>query len=84
MVTLKEKHEAQQKEALREVLDWAGSQTKLAKILGIDRVAVTAWTKRGRMSATAAERLEEITNGLFSKRRLRPDVVKWWKDGEMQ
>ena len=84
MMSLSEKHKRQQIVELNQVLIWAGSHTKLAKILGVDRATVSTWVKRGRMSATMAERLEELTGGLFRKRELRPDVVKWWKDGEMQ
>ena len=84
MVPLSQKHKQQQMAELQQALVWAGSHTKLAKILGVDRATVSSWVKRGRISATMAERLEELTHGLFLKREMRPDVVKWWKGGEMQ
>ena len=84
METLQQKHEVMQMSALEQAIRWAGSQTKLAKILGVSRVTVSSWVQRGRMAATSAERLEEITDGLFNKRELRPDVVKWWKEGEVK
>jgi DNA-binding transcriptional regulator YdaS (Cro superfamily) len=76
-MTLKEIWAAQQREELARLLEWAGSQTTLATYLGVAPQVVSNWVGRGRISASEAIRVEELTGGRFKKRRLRPDVNKW-------
>jgi len=67
----------QQYDELMKLLAWIGSRARLAAELGETRQTVYAWVKRGRISASAARRVDEKTEGLFSKEMLRPDVVVW-------
>lgn len=67
----------QQKDQLSKLLEWVGSQKRLADELGESKQTVHNWIKRGRISATAAILVEEKTAGLFKKSDLRPDVVEW-------
>jgi DNA-binding transcriptional regulator YdaS (Cro superfamily) len=75
--TLKETWQQQQKQELDRLLEWAGSQTTLATYLGVAPQVVSNWVGRGRISASEAIRVEELTKGLFTKKQLRPDVNKW-------
>lgn len=67
----------QQRSELRSLIDWAGSQTRLAHYLDISPQVVSNWVARGRISASMAIEVEKITSGTFTKRQLRPDVIKW-------
>ena len=67
-----------QREALDSVLEWAGTPSALAKILGLNTQNVHGWIKRGRISATAAAKIDAITKGKFKKTDIRPDVAEWW------
>jgi len=78
MQTLKQQIEAQEAAQLLKAVEWAGSQTNLGKVLGVSPQVVSNWVKRGRISATAAAELEKITNGLFKKSEMRPDVKEWY------
>lgn len=69
--------EVQQREELANLLNWVGSKARLAAQLGVTRQAVYYWVKRGRISATCAKEVEVLTDGLFTKERLRPDVMEW-------
>lgn len=66
-----------QKDNLYKLIAWVGSQSRLAKQLGVSRQTVNNWISRGRISATAAIEVERKTDGLFKKEDLRPDVVQW-------
>lgn len=67
----------QQEKALNSLIEWAGTQTRLAHNLGVSPQVVSAWVKRGRISACMAIEVEKLTKGRFTKRDLRPDVIKW-------
>ena len=67
----------EQKQELERLISWAGSQTRLAHYLDISPQVVSNWVARGRISACMAIKIEEVTNGAFTKRQLRPDVIKW-------
>ena len=69
----------QQKDKLNELIRWAGTQTRLAHNLGVSPQVVSAWVKRGRISATCAADVDKLTAGLFKKQDLRPDVINWIK-----
>jgi DNA-binding transcriptional regulator YdaS (Cro superfamily) len=66
-----------QKDNLHKLIAWTGSQSRLAKQLGVSRQTVNNWISRGRISATAAIEVDRKTDGLFKKEDLRPDVVQW-------
>ena len=67
----------QQKDELNRLIEWSGTQTRLAHNLGVSPQVVSAWVSRGRISASMAREVEKITKGQFTKRDLRPDVIKW-------
>lgn len=70
-------HKSQQAAYLIKLVAWAGNQTVLANELGVSRQVVHGWLTRGRISATMAIKVEEITCGKFTKEQLRPDVKTW-------
>lgn len=72
---------AQQAKSVLEVVAHFGSQSKLARALGVSRFVVNRWVQRGRISATAAVHIEKLTMGKFKKEVMRPDVMTW-HDGE--
>jgi len=67
----------QQADQLDLLIDWVGSKSRLASELGVTRQTVYQWVSRGRISATCAAKVDELTNGLFKKQNLRPDVIEW-------
>lgn len=67
-------------EMLGRVLAWAGSPSTLAELLGVTPQAVNSWMARGKISATAAVKVEEVSRGLFKARDLRPSVAQWWHE----
>lgn len=77
MTTLDKQIQQQEKAQLVALVKWAGSKTRLAKMLGVTPQVVSGWMKRGRISATSAAEAEKQTRGLFTKRALRPDVTEW-------
>ena len=80
MRSIKEQHEEHERRELLRLLAWAGSPTVLAELLEVTPQVVMGWVNRGRISATAAERVEAITNGAFTNRMIRPDVATWWSE----
>lgn len=77
MKTLAQQINEKQKASLLKLIFWAGSQKMLAHKLGVTVATVSNWKARGRISATAAIKAEEITNGFVFKEELRPDVIEW-------
>jgi DNA-binding transcriptional regulator YdaS (Cro superfamily) len=77
MATLEQQIKQQEKAQLLALVKWAGSKTRLAKVLNVTPQVVSGWIKRGRISATSAAEAEKQTRGLFTKRALRPDVTEW-------
>ena len=67
----------QQSSELNLLIEWVGSQSRLADGLGVSKQVVQGWVKRGRISAQSAIRVEKETNGFFKKEGLRPDVIEW-------
>lgn len=78
MTTLHEKIKAHEAAQIIKAVDWAGSQSNLASVLDVSPQVVSNWVKRGRISATAAAKLEEKTGGEFKKKDMRPDVKEWY------
>lgn len=70
----------QQKKALNELIEYAGTKTRLAHYMDVSPQVVQGWVNRGRISATMAIEAEKITNGAITKEYLRPDVLGWFKD----
>jgi len=77
-MSIQDRLQQQEKEQLDAAIKWAGSRPILAKILGVSQQVVHGWVQRGRISATAAAKLEEITKGEFKKSEMRPDVKEWY------
>lgn len=69
--------EKKQSEELQRLIEFFGSEYRLAKALELSPQAVNGWKKRGRISASMAIEVEKMTKGRFTKRDLRPDVIKW-------
>lgn len=78
MQTLEQQIKAHEARQLMKVIEWAGSQKTLARFLGVSTQVVSNWVSRGRISATAAAKLEEKTGGQFQKKDMRPDVKEWY------
>jgi len=70
-------HEA---EMIKQVVAWAGSATTLAALLEVPTQTVLSWLARGRISARAAVKVEELSDGAFKARDLRPNVAVWWHE----
>ena len=61
--------------AVKAAVDFAGSQLKLAELLGTKQVTVSAWINRyGRISADLALKAHQVTKGKISAHDLRPDL----------
>ena len=56
------------------------NKTAIADAAGVNLSTVSNWFKRGRISATAAIRLEshERLIGVITKEQMRPDVSDWF------
>jgi DNA-binding transcriptional regulator YdaS (Cro superfamily) len=65
---------------LDRVIAWAGSPGTLAVLLDVTPQTVQSWMARGRISAKAAVRAEQISGGVFKARDLRPQVAVWWHE----
>ena len=52
----------------------------MAVAAGVERQTVYNWFRRGRVSATAALRLERdiLVDGVINKEEMRPDVKEWF------
>jgi DNA-binding transcriptional regulator YdaS (Cro superfamily) len=61
-------------EALLKAIEHAGSQTALAKKLGMPKQNVHAWLSRGNIPAEWVPRIEAATDGMVRAEELRPDI----------
>lgn len=59
---------------IQEAIRIAGSQTALAKIVGVSQAAVSKWSLGGAVSAKNAISIERATSGQISAADLRPDI----------
>ena len=66
----------QQRTALADLIQWAGTPSRLAMLYGYTPPTVWFWTKHGRISKEGALRASEITGGLFTFEQLRPDLAE--------
>lgn len=64
------------RDSFKAVVEYFGSQKELAKSIGFSTSAVRSWRYSG-ISATAALKVEEFTNGKFKASEMRPDVKQW-------
>lgn len=62
-----------QKSALEKAIDAAGSQLKLATILGVSQQVISYWVKTGRVLTAEHALIVERNTGV-SKHVLRPDI----------
>jgi len=58
----------------QEAIRIAGSQTALARAVGVSQAAVSKWALGGRISAENALGIERATSGQVSAADLRPDI----------
>lgn len=61
-------------DALHSAIKASGSQTALARLLGIAPQVIHNWIKRGNIPAEYCPRIERATNGAVTCEQLRPDV----------
>ena len=56
------------------------NKSDIARALGVERQTVYLWFSRGKISATAAIKLEqhEKVKGVITKEEMRPDVKEWF------
>lgn len=56
------------------------NKSSIAQAAGVKRQTVYNWFRRGRISATAAIKLEQhiLVNGVITKEQMRPDVAEWF------
>jgi transposase len=78
---MKQTHEQMQKTALGVLWKCFNfNKSDMAKAAGVERQTVYNWFRRGRISATAALRLEHHSKVMLiiSKEEMRPDVTEWY------
>ncbi|HFD80462.1 MAG TPA: helix-turn-helix domain-containing protein [Gammaproteobacteria bacterium] len=61
-------------EPLENVVSLIGSQAKLAQVIGVTPMAVSAWKRRGQVPASRVFAIEKATNFKVSRHDLRPDL----------
>ncbi len=61
-------------EAIKRAVEIAGGAASLARKLGISRVSVHEWVKRGRIPATRVIAVETAVNAEVTRHDLRPDL----------
>jgi len=59
--------------SLQAAINFFGNQSKLARVIGVDPMAVTQWKKRGVPLARAIQ-IDKLTKGAVKKEYLRPDI----------
>lgn len=77
MKSIAEQIKEMESSRLAELVEYMGGQASLARFLGVSRQSVNEWVSRGRISATAAIEVEQLTSGRFKKEELRPAVTQW-------
>lgn len=60
--------------AILRAVEVAGSQTRLAQLVGCSQQAVAKWIVRGRAPAERVLSIEAATNGAVTRHDLRPDL----------
>lgn len=77
MKSIAEQIKEMEQSKLTELVEYMGGQASLARFLGVSRQSVNEWVMRGRISATAAIEVDNLTSGKFKKEDLRPAVTNW-------
>jgi len=68
---------AKKKDSLMELIEWFGGHQNTIGMMRITKQTLHNWIKRGAISKNSAVDAEYVTNGEFTKERLRPDVISW-------
>jgi DNA-binding transcriptional regulator YdaS (Cro superfamily) len=56
------------------IVEVFGSQSELARILGIEPMAVSQWRIRGRIPAERCQAIANASEGKIALKELRPDI----------
>lgn len=73
-----EKYAEQNKEAVRNVLDFFNNNaTQAAKYFGLSIPSISSWRKRGRISKKIAIMIDEDQKLPFTKQEIRSDILVW-------
>jgi transposase len=67
--------------ALLIAVEWAGSASALAELLGYDRYTGTKWLQRGRLPVFAAVRIAALKGFPLSAQEMCPNEAVTWHDG---
>lgn len=72
-------HEYKQRnyQALRRLLEWAGTPAELARIAGVNRSTVTRWFSTGKISRDAALMISDFPDCPLTKEQIRADIKVW-------
>ena len=62
-----------------EIIVYFGSRAKLARLLQVDRSAVTMWIKERALPPKRAIEIEVLSEGKFLAKDI---VMEWWKAGD--
>mgnify|MGYP003134221411 FL=1 len=60
--------------AFERVIDIVGSQTELARVLGVKQPSVNNWKIRSRVPAERVLEIEKLVGGQVTRYEMRPDV----------
>lgn len=50
---------------INKIVEWFGSQSEMARQLGVDRSAVTHWLTKGSLPPKRAIEVEKLSGGIF-------------------
>lgn len=76
--TAKEWIEEKEKAELMRAVEFFGTAKNMGEFLGYSHTGALSWIARGRISATAAAKLETLLPDQFNAAEMRPDVKLWW------
>ena len=60
--------------AFERIIDIVGSQTELARVLGVKQPSVNNWMIRARVPAERVLEIEKLVGGQVTRYEMRPDV----------
>ena len=64
---------------IERVIEHFGSRAKLARVLGVDRSALTQWVRDGAFPPKRAIQIEELSDGKFKAKDI---IAEWWAVGD--
>jgi len=64
---------------IERVIEHFGSRAKLARLLGVDRSALTQWVRDDAFPPKRAIQIEELSEGKFKAKAI---IVEWWIAGD--